>query len=111
MISVTHLTILTVTRAGVTNVIISSKQLYASRYFDSSFALTVFVEEVGGGPQPLSYLMYLNRPRTDQLGGLMGGVKRSVVEGKMVRGLKTNLRQTKDRFEAEYRQRAAKTTP
>jgi hypothetical protein len=105
VISVTHMTIYTLTRGGVTNVLIGSKQLYASRYFDSSFALTVFVEEVGGGPQPSSYLMYLNRSRTDQLGGLMGGVKRSIVEGRMVRGLKKNLRQTKDRLEAEYRRR------
>ena len=108
VISVTHMTIYTLTRGGVTNVLVGSKQLYASRYFDSSFALTVFVEEVGGGPEPASYLMYLNRSRTDQLGGLLGGVKRSVVEGRMVRGVKKTLRQTKVRLEAEYRQRATK---
>jgi hypothetical protein len=105
------MTIYTLTRDGVTNVIVSSKQLYASRYFDSSFALTIFAEEVGGGPEPSSYLMYLNRSRTDQLGGVLGGIKRSIVEGRMVRGLKKTLPQTKDRLEAEYRQRTAKTTP
>ena len=104
VVSVTHMTIYTLTRGGVTNVLIGSKQLYASRYFDSSFALTVFVEEVGGGPRPSSYLMYLNRSRTDQLGGLMGGVRRSVVQGRMVREVKRTLQQTKDRLEAEYRQ-------
>jgi hypothetical protein len=106
VISVTHVTLYTVTRAGVTNVLVGSKQLYASRYFDSSFALTAFVEEAGAGSQPASYLLYLNRSRTDQLGGLLGGIKRSMVEGRMIRGLKKNLLLTRDRLEADFRRGA-----
>jgi hypothetical protein len=94
----------------VTNVLIGSKQLYASRYFDSSFALTLLVGEVGAGPRPASYLMYLNRSRTDQLGGLLGPIKRSVIEGRMLGGVKKTLEQTKQRLETEYGQRSATTT-
>ncbi len=109
VITITHMTIYTVTRNGVTYVLVGSKQLYASRYFDSSFALTVFVQEPGDGRHD-SYLMYLNRSRTAQLGGFLGGLKRSIIEGKMLGGVKKTLQQTKDRLEAEYGQRAATTS-
>ncbi|MBI4750830.1 MAG: hypothetical protein HY774_20320 [Acidobacteria bacterium] len=106
VISLTHMTILTVKRQGATHVIISSKQLYASHYFDSSLALTVFVEELGGGNQPLSYLIYLNRSRTNQLRGLFSGLRRSIVEGKMLTGVRQNLLSTKEKLETRYRQSA-----
>lgn len=105
VVSVTHMTIYTVSKDGVANVIVSSKQLYASRYFESSFALTVFVEVASPGPSPASYLIYLNRSRTDLLGGLLGPAKRSIVEGGMVRGVKKTLLVTKDRLEKDFRDR------
>ena len=105
VVSVTHMTIYTVTRDGVANVIVSSKQLYASRYFESSFALTVFVEVAEPGPSPASYLIYLNRSRTDLLGGILGGAKRSIVESGMVRGVKKTLLVTKNRLEKDFRER------
>ena len=105
VVSVTHMTIYTVVKDGVANVVVSSKQLYASRYFESSFALTVFVEVAGPGPSPASYLIYLNRSRTDLLGGILGPAKRSIVESGMVRGVKKTLVTTKDRLERDFRGR------
>ena len=97
--------IATTSEISIANVIVSSKQLYASRYFESSFALTVFVEVASPGPSPASYLIYLNRSRTDLLGGLLGPAKRSIVEGGMVRGVKKTLLVTKDRLEKDFRDR------
>lgn len=107
VVSVTHMTIYTVRKAGVANVIVSSRQIYASRYFDSSLALTVLVEAAPVGQTPTSYLVYLNRSRTDQLGGILGSAKRSFVEGRMVRGVRTTLKVTKDRLEKGYREQVA----
>lgn len=95
------MTIYTVVKDGVANVVVSSKQLYASRYFESSFALTVFVEVAGPGPLPASYLIYLD----GDLGGILGPAKRSIVESGMVRGVKKTLLTTKDRLEKDFRGR------
>lgn len=91
---------------GEEELIIASKQLYASHYFDSSLGLTALLEvepdgEAGDGPE--RYLVYLNRSRSLDLGGFFGGLKRSVVGGKVLDGLRKNLLQTRARLEAIHR--------
>jgi len=70
-------------------VLVASKQIYANHYFDSSLALTAFVHVPGSNPG--SYLFYENRSRADGLEGAFSQIKRSLVEGKAVDGLKTIL--------------------
>lgn len=70
-------------------VLVASKQIYANHYFDSSLALTAFVNLPGANPG--SYLFYENRSRADGLEGAFSGIKRGLVENRAVDGLKTIL--------------------
>ncbi|MDQ6651765.1 MAG: hypothetical protein M3Y84_03375 [Acidobacteriota bacterium] len=70
-------------------ILIASKQIYANHYFDSSLALTAYVNIPGANPA--SYLFYENRSRADGLQGAFSTIKRGVVEGKAVNSLKTIL--------------------
>jgi hypothetical protein len=74
-------------------ILISSKQIYANHYFDSSLALTGFVNIPGASPG--SYLFYENRSRADGLGGVFGKIKRRIVEDKVLAGVKAILEQSK----------------
>lgn len=85
---------------GEEELIIASKQLYASHYFDSSLGLTALLEVEEGASAPERYLVYLNRSRSLDLGGFFGGLKRSVVSGRVLDGLRTNLLYTRARLEA-----------
>jgi len=88
---------------GEEELIIASKQVYASHYFDSSLGLTAVLEVEEEGSEPSRYLVYLNRSRSLSLGGFFGGMKRSLVAGKVMDGLKTNLLYTRARLQAIYR--------
>ncbi len=78
-------------------ILIASKQIYANHYFDASLALTAFVTIPGAsGP----YLIYENRSRADGLGGAFSKIKRGIVEGKAVNGLKTILENSKANLNA-----------
>lgn len=70
-------------------ILVSSKQIYANHYFDSSLAFTAFVTIPGA--TPASYLYYENRSRADGLGGAFSGIKRDIVERNAIKGLKTIL--------------------
>ncbi len=58
--SLNHVTIQTGEAGGRRFVVATSKQLYASQYFESSLAFTVLVEDPAG-----SYLMFVSRSRAD----------------------------------------------
>jgi hypothetical protein len=104
VISVTHAILYSWRHGeGEEELIIASKQLYASHYFDSSLGLTAVLEVEDEGPETSRYLVYLNRTRSLDLGGFFGGVKRSLVAGKVLDGLKTNLLYTRARLQAIYR--------
>jgi hypothetical protein len=76
--------------------LVTSKQIYANHYFDSSLALTAFVRIPGASPE--SYLVYENRSRADGLGGLFGKMKRGIVKDKAVDSLKNILQSSKANF-------------
>jgi hypothetical protein len=73
-------------------VLIVSKQIYANHYFDSSLALTAFMNLPG--PSPGSYLFYENRSRVDGFEGPLGRIKRRIIEDKAVSSLKSILHQS-----------------
>jgi hypothetical protein len=74
-------------------VLIASKQIYANHYFDSSLALTGFVNVPGANFG--SYLIYENRSRADGLEGPFGKIKRGIVQDKAITGLTAILNQSK----------------
>ncbi|HVW85385.1 MAG TPA: hypothetical protein VHB50_11925 [Bryobacteraceae bacterium] len=68
--------------------VIASGQIYASHYFDASSGLTAALDDDAGKGM---YLAYLNRSRIDLLGGLLGGLRRAVLRGRLREGMRKNL--------------------
>ena len=98
VISLTHVTIHR-RGPGGSNVIIASKGIYASHYFESSLGLTSLVGNAGS---PTRYVVYVNRSRTDALRGMFGGMKRTLIGGRLRDGAKKNMEMMRARLEAEY---------
>ena len=80
-------------------VLVTSKQIYANHYFDSSLALTALVNIADASPG--SYLFYENRSRADGLGGMFSKMKRGIVEDKAVDSLKNILESSKANLNAQ----------
>jgi hypothetical protein len=90
-ISVTHVTI---ARTSPGTVVITSKDVYSSRYLDSSLGLTLVTEAPGG-----CYLVYANRSRADALKGGFTALRRAFVERRARSSLDQNLKAVKGRLE------------
>jgi len=99
--SVTHVTIYRSSPDKTSSVIVSSKGIYGSHYFDSSIGVTAFVQSQAPN-SPRSYLIYVNRSRADALRGLFGGWKRALIGGRLRDGAKKSMDATKLRLETEY---------
>jgi hypothetical protein len=97
VIAVNHITIYKLDREVGPQVLIASKQIYASHYFNAALALTAFVT-VPGATQG-AYLVSENRSRADGLEGPFGKIKRGVVEKKALEGLKTILEHSQTSLE------------
>ena len=80
VVSLTHVAIAPVVEPSPVSFAIASKQIYATHYFDASLGLTLLVP--APGPDPHTYVVYLNRSRIDLFDGLFGGVARRIVAGK-----------------------------
>jgi hypothetical protein len=96
----THTATYTRQSAGAPQILIVTKQLYATHYFDSSLSLTLLTGAAGGDGPADTYLFYANRSRLDTLGGLFGGVRRRVIETQVLEGLSAVLQRTKFGTEA-----------
>ena len=96
VMSMTHVTIYPRKRGNASEVLIASKQIYASHYFESSLAFTMMIPREGGG----SYLLYLNRSRTDTLRGFFSGITRMFISGHVRDGAAKSLQLAKSRLEA-----------
>jgi hypothetical protein len=93
-ITVTHWTIVPTTPRTY---VITSKDVYSSRYFDASLALTIASGAVG--TRRGFYLVYANRSRASALKGMLSRVRRSIVERRAKNSLEENLKTTKERLE------------
>jgi hypothetical protein len=93
-ITVTHWTIVPATARTY---VITSKDVYSSRYFDASLALTI-ASGAAGTHRPF-YLVYANRSRASALKGMLSKVRRSIVERRAKNSLEENLKTTKERLE------------
>jgi hypothetical protein len=103
VIIINHITIYKNQKEAGPQILIASKQIYASHYFDSSLGLTAFVNIPGASPA--SYLFYENRSRADGLEGMFSKIKRGIVEDRAVDGLKAVLEQSKANLNARVSSR------
>lgn len=99
VVSITHVAIYKKKQGNKTYILIASKQIYASHYFDASLGLTGIMNEAETTSKPISYLMYLNRSRTDTLKGMFSGIKRSLIGGRVLEGLEKSLHLNKQKLE------------
>ncbi|MCP4396280.1 MAG: hypothetical protein GY801_03075 [bacterium] len=95
-----HITIYQRKQDDSNDIFITSKQIYASHYFESSLGFTAFVDERGGQDYANSYLMYLNRSRFDQLRGPLKKMIISLAKGRVYNGIEHYFRMVKERLEA-----------
>jgi hypothetical protein len=95
-ITVTHVTIV---RAADGSQVITSKDVYSSRYFDSSLAVTI-ASDVVGTPGAF-YLVYVNRSRASAMKGAFSGLRRAIVERRAKGSLEDNLKRVKLRLERD----------
>jgi hypothetical protein len=107
--AINHITVYKREQGTGPQVLVASKQIYANHYFDSSLALTAFVNIPGASPG--SYLFYENRSRADGLGGAFSKIKRGIVENKAVDGLKTILESSKANLNGRTLSRTASAVP
>ncbi len=91
--AINHIMIYRLDQKTGPQIVILTKQIYASHYFNSSLATTVFGNLTGASGD--SYLFYQNRSRADGFDGLFGKVKHEIVEGKAIEGLKGILARSK----------------
>ena len=101
VISMTHVTIYRGS-LGASDAIVASKGIYASHYLESSLGLTALARNADSHPSR-SYLIYVNRSRTDALRGMFSGMKRSLIGGRLRDGAKRSMETIKTKLEAEYR--------
>lgn len=80
-----------------------SKQIFATRYFDSTLGMTALIKTSSANTAPESYLVYANRSRSSSLGGMMSGFKRAIVEREALEKLKPLLEEAKEYAEAEVK--------
>jgi hypothetical protein len=109
VIAINHITIYKNEREAGPQILIASRQIYASHYFDSSLALTAFINIPG--VNPASYLFYENRSRADGLEGMFSKLKRGIVEDRAVDGLKGILEESKVTLNARVLSRTEFESP
>ena len=77
---------------GIRRVMVLSKQIYASHYFDASLSLT---SATGDYTNTTSDLFYVNHSRSGTLAGRISKIKHEVVERRVNENLKNLLGQTR----------------
>jgi len=103
VVSITHVIVYQPRRPEVPDIVIASKQIYASRYMAGSLAITLGFE--GGTEEtPSFYMAYANRTRPRAFPPLIGGLVRRIAQGRTTDGLEGQLKTAKDRLEETYRQ-------
>jgi len=92
-ISVTHVTIVCPTASTC---VMTTKDVYSSRYIDASLALAIVTDAAAGDA---IYVVYANRSRVNALRGPMSALRKSVVERRARGTLEQSLQRLKARLE------------
>lgn len=77
IITLSHAAAYTQTVGGVEQFFVASRQIYSSRYLDSSLSLAILLR-VRDDKDGMAYLLFIDRSRSDALEGPFGGVARNV---------------------------------
>ena len=100
VVMVTHRTVFRPTPGPqVPTVLMTGKQVYASRYMNGELALTMLFAGAAGSP---SYLVHVNRSELDELDGTFSGLKRAVIEGRVKEEAASRLAVLRDGFERAH---------
>ena len=91
VVAINHIAVYQRQRDVGPQVLVVSKQIYASHYFDAWVALTAFVSVPSSG----NYVIYENRSRVDGLEGPFSKIKRGIVEKKALEALRNILQHTR----------------
>jgi hypothetical protein len=102
VVSITHVIIYLAGRGEVPDIVIASKQIYASRYLAASLAITLGVDAPAAGA-PAFFMAYVNRTRPRAFPPLIGAIVRRVAQGQTRDGLEEQLQLAKARLETAYR--------
>lgn len=78
---------------------VALKQIYASHFYEGAFSLATVVDGPPTAGHPVSYVVFVNRTRTDILGGTLGGMKRKLTGGEIQKGVALTLQQMQEGLE------------
>jgi hypothetical protein len=95
-ISVTHVTIVC---PDASTCVMTTKDVYSSRYIDASLAVAIVTDAAAGGA---SYVVYANRSRVNALRGALSALRKSVVERRARGTLEQSLVRIKTRLEKKH---------
>ena len=87
-------------------VVIASKQIYASHYFEASLGLTMLFERSETDAVPGFYLVYVNRSRIDLLRKWYSIFGRGSLSDSVRASMRKNLSELRTKVEAEYSEQA-----
>jgi hypothetical protein len=105
VITATHIAVHRGASSGrESDVLIASKGIYANHYFEASLGFTAFVHSTVSN-QPRTYLIYINRSKTDALRGMFAGFKRSLITGRLRDGAKKSMEMIKQKLESAHSER------
>jgi hypothetical protein len=97
VISATHVSMLRGRDDTTPDALVIGLQIFTTHYTNGSFSVAAIMRGAPGSP---NYLVYLNRSDTDVLGGVLGGVKRRLIEHHLKSEAANLLEQTRRRLES-----------
>jgi hypothetical protein len=104
VVTVTHLAVARIDDPRVQAFAAASKQIYGSRYFDSSLGITVVVDAGARDGRPESFVAYANRSRIDALDGFWGRLTRPIVRARTRSGIRSSLDAARALVERRFQQ-------
>ena len=105
VVRLSHVTIYSLGEGQNSSAVIASKQLYFSRLFYTGLDLRFLVRNQNDPNDESFYLVTVSRLRSNELGGLFGGVLRKAAEEGARDGLQRYLEVSKPAIESYYRAR------
>jgi hypothetical protein len=92
MVSVTHESIVRYQDVGIPDTLVVARDIFCSHYINASLSVTALMRGEGNGP---NYLVYVNRTEVDVLHGVLAGLVKHSIEGRLKNATKvmTDLRE------------------
>lgn len=97
VITLYHVTIYKRRFGNAESVMIASRQIFATHYYEASLGLTILVSRAG---EPGAYLLYLNRTRVNALRGWAGRLMRPFIQRELLSNTEKLLGQLRRRLES-----------